>query len=69
MNWVNKCKLPAVEAIKFNNQLCLTPESLWGALHATFNTTLLCQVDTDILNELGNKPTSEWAPFSREEFR
>ena len=67
--WVNKCKLPAVEAIKFNNQPYLTPESLWGALHTTFNTTLLCQVDTDILNELGNKPTLEWALFSREEFR
>jgi len=28
MNWVNKCKLPAVEAIKFNNQPYLTPEIL-----------------------------------------
>jgi len=28
MNWVNKCKLPVVKAIKFNNQPYLTPESL-----------------------------------------
>ena len=69
MNWINKCKLPVVKAIKYNNQLCLTLESLWCTLHATFNTALLRQVGTDILNELGNKSTSEWALFSKEEFR
>ena len=24
ISWVNKCKLPAIEAIKYNDQLCLT---------------------------------------------
>ena len=28
MNWINKCKLPATEAIKYEGQPCLTPESL-----------------------------------------
>jgi len=29
MNWVNKQKLPAIEAIKYNDQPCLTIEDLW----------------------------------------
>jgi len=69
MNWINKHKLPATEAIKYKGQLCLTPESLWGALHATFNTVLHCQVDTEVLNELRPKPTINWVPFLKEEFR
>jgi len=28
MNWINKHKLPAIEAIKYEDQPCLTPESL-----------------------------------------
>ena len=28
INWVNKCKLPAMEAIKYDNQLCLSLDSL-----------------------------------------
>ena len=40
ISWVNKCKLFAIEAIKYNNQLCLTLDSLWNALHSIFNTTL-----------------------------
>jgi len=69
INWINKCKLPAVEAIKYDNQLYLTPESLWEALHATFNTVLHCQVDTNILDEIGGKTTSAWVLFSKKEFR
>ena len=69
INWINKRKLPAVEAIKYDNQLCLTLENLWEALHATFNTVLHCQVNTDILNEIGGKTISAWVPFSQEEFR
>jgi len=45
------------------------PESLWGALYTTFNTTLHHQVDTDVLNEIGSKTTATWVPFSKEEFR
>ena len=69
MNWINRHKLPATKAIKYNGSLCLSPESLWNALHNTFNTTLHCQVDLDILNEIDCKPTSQWFPFSREEFK
>jgi len=68
MNWVKKRKLPAIEAIKYNDQPCLTPESLWNALHNTFNTALHRQVDTEILNELNQKSSLSWGSFSRFEF-
>ena len=68
MNWVKKRKLPVIEAIKHNNHPCLTPKSLWNTLHNTFNIALHCQVDVEILNELVQKPSQNWGPFSRFEF-
>jgi len=68
MNWVNKHKLLAVKAIKYDNQPCLSLNSLWNALHSSFNTALYHQVDTNILDKIGNKQTSTWALFSKEEF-
>jgi len=69
INWINKCKLPAIEAIKYNGQPCLSPDSLWRALHSFFNTALHRQVDVNVLNEIGSKTTSSWKLFSKEEFR
>jgi len=69
MNWINKCKLPTTEAIKYEDQPCLTLESIWEALHAIFNTVLHRQVDTEVFNELSPKPTIDWVPLSKEEFR
>ena len=69
MNWINKHKLPATEAIKYEGQLYLTPKSTWGVLHAIFNTTLHRQVNTEVLYELSPKPTINWVSFSKEEFR
>ena len=69
MNWVSKYKLPATKAIKYEGQLYITSESLWRALHATFNTALHCQIDVKVLNKIGSKLTSNWVPFSKEEFR
>jgi len=68
MNWVKKRKLPATEAIKYNDMPCLSPESLWNALHNSFNTALHRQVDLSILNEVEHKPCQTWPPFSRFEF-
>ena len=65
MNWINKHKLPAIKAIKYEGQLYLILESLWGALYITFNTVLHCQVNT---NKIGFKTTTAWVPFSKEEF-
>ena len=58
MNWINKQKLPVVEAIKYEGQLYFTPESLWRVFHATFNTAFHHQVDTNVLNEIGSKTTA-----------
>ena len=69
MNWINKHKLPATEAIKHEGQPCLTLENLWDALHSTFNTALHWQVDMEIFNKLSPKPTTAWASFLKEEFR
>ena len=69
MNWVKKRKLPATKAIKYNNSPCLSPDSLWTALHNSFNTALHCQVNVDILNEIEYKPRQIWNLFSKFEFR
>jgi len=68
MNWVNKRKLPATEAIKYDRNPCITIDSLWKALHATFNLALHRPIDEEVLNEIKPKPTTIWAPFSKEEF-
>jgi len=69
MNWINKHKLPAIEAIKYNGQQCLELGDLWNTLHSTFNMALHHQVDVNILNEIANKPTLPWPAFLKEEFR
>ena len=69
MNLVNKHKLPAMEAIKYDNQSCLLLDSLWNALYSFFNTTLHCQIDINILDEIRSKQVSTWVPFSKEEFK
>ena len=69
MNWISRRKLPAIEAIKYDGHPCLFFESLWDALHSTFNTALNCQVDLNILSDIDRKPTLQWYPFSKEEFK
>ena len=68
MNWISRCKLPAIEAIKHNDCPCLSPESLWDTLHSTFNTALNHQVNLNILSKIECKATSQWYPFSKKEF-
>jgi len=68
MNWVKKRKLPAIEAIKYNESPCLTSENLWNTLHNTFNTVLHRQVNVKILHEVTQKPSQNWGPFSKYEF-
>ena len=69
MNQVNKHKLPAIKAIKYENQLCLTINSLQHTLYFTFNTTFYQQIDIDVLDKIVDKSSSSQAPFSKEEFR
>ena len=69
MNWVNKQKLPAMEVIKYDNQPCLSLNSLWNAFHSSFNFAIYRQVDINILGEIGNKKATIWPPFLKEEFK
>ena len=69
MNWINRHKLPAIEAIKYDGRPCLPPDSLWNALHDFFNTALNHHVNINILSKIEHKATSSWSPFSKEEFK
>jgi len=68
MNWVNKCKLPAIEMIKHNRSLCLKLDIFWQALYLFFNSAQFQTVDETILNELGSFLSSMWPKFLKEEF-
>jgi len=68
MNWIKQRKLPAIKAINYDGQLCLTLDSLWNALHKSFNSAQNCQVDLNILDEIKRKPPQKWNPFSKSEF-
>ena len=68
MNWVNKHKLPAVKAVKYNGQLYLEINDLWHALHSLFNIAQDCQIDMEILDEILSKISLPWVLFSEEEF-
>ena len=67
MNWIKKCKLPAIEAIQYKRHLCIKLEDLWIALHNSFNSTQMREVDIHILNKIPNKPMRDWNPFSNQE--
>jgi len=67
MSWVNK--LPVIEAIKYDNQLCLTFNSLWNALYSTFNIMFYWHINIEILDEIGNKLKALWIPFFKKEFK
>ena len=69
MNWTKKRRLPATEVIKFNGSSCLLLDSLWNALHNSFNNALHRQVDANILNEIECKPCQPWNTFSSHEFK
>ena len=68
MNWIKRRKLPAIEAINHNGQPCLTLNSLWNALHKTFNSAQNRQVDLNILDEIKRKPPQKWSLFSKSKF-
>ena len=68
MNWVNKQKLPAIKAIRYNNQPCLKINNLWHALHSSFNMAQHCHIDENVLDVITSFLSSTWVPFSEEEF-
>ena len=68
MNWVKKCKLPVVKAVKYNNCPCLNINDLWLTLYLISNMAQNQQVNIDILDEIPDKYSTDWPPFSEEEF-
>jgi len=67
MNWVNKCKLPAIKAIKYNGQPCLEINKLWYALHSSFNMAQHHHINEDVFNKIVLSLKSIWDLFSEEE--
>ena len=68
MSWVNKWKLPAPEAIKYNSQQYFILDNLWQALHSMLNKAQHCIIENDVLNKLNTFPSAPWTWFSKEEF-
>jgi hypothetical protein len=60
MEWVKQCKLPVCEAIQYQGQPCHTLESLWDALHGTYNAASRWQVDLTALDDLDPLPKRDW---------
>ena len=65
MNWIKKHKLPAVEAIQYEGHSYIKLEDLWNAFYKLFNSAQEREVDTYFLDEIPNKPTTEWNLFSK----
>ena len=68
MNWVKKCKLSVVEAIQYEEHPCIKLEDLWNALHKSFNSAQEREVNTHFLDEIPDKPITEWNLFSKIKF-
>ena len=67
MNLVNKCKLPAIETLKYNSQPCLELDDLWQALYLSFNTAQFHYIDENVLNEIRLFTSTSWKQFLEEE--
>ena len=63
MSWVKKCKLSIIKAIQYEEYLCIELKDLWKALHNSFNSAQIREVDIHVLDEIPRKPTKEWEFF------
>ena len=63
INWVNKHKLSAIKAVKYNSWLYLEINDLWYTLYSLFNITQNHQIDMEILDEIPSKMSSSWVLF------
>ena len=67
MNWVKKRSHLAIKAIQFNSWPYIELDNLWEALYKSFNSTQNYQVNISLLDEISDKETTTWAPFSKKE--
>ena len=65
INWVKRRNILAIEAIQFNSKPCIELDNLWNALHKSFNSAQSYQVNFNLLEEIPDKTTMLWAPFSK----
>ena len=64
MNWVKKCKLPAIKAIQYEGWPCIELDNLWQALHNSFNSAQLRKVNILALDKILSKLMKDWNSFS-----
>ena len=67
MNWVKKCKLSAIEAIKFNRHSYIKLNEFWQVLYQMFNLAQDQCINFQLLNEITFWPQSKWLPFFKAE--
>ena len=67
MNWVRKQKLPAIEAIQYEGCSCIELKDLWNALHNSFNSAQIREIDIHTLDDIPSKPMEEWNSFAKQE--
>lgn len=64
MNWIQKCKLPAVEALSYQGTPCNTLDSLWDTLHRTYNPASGREHDLSDLESVPAAVQWDWLAFS-----
>src|SRR5205807_2389818 len=69
MDWTKQRQLPTHEAIKYQGEPCNSLDSLWDALHGTYNSASDRPTDNTILEETPREPLREWVLFSKAELR
>ena len=67
MNWVKKCKLPAIKAIQYKGHPCIELKDLWNTLHNFFNSAQTREVDLHVLDNIPGKSMKSWDSFSKHE--
>jgi len=65
MSWVKQCKLPAVEAIWYQDLPCNSLPDLWHALYWSYNAAANCSVQLDILGDVPCLAPQPWVSFSK----
>ncbi|KDR80491.1 hypothetical protein GALMADRAFT_136966 [Galerina marginata CBS 339.88] len=64
MNWVQKRTLPACEALSYQGAPCISLDSLWNALHGTYNSASGRGYDLSPLDTIPAMPVRDWVLFS-----
>jgi hypothetical protein len=67
MSWVKQRNLPPMESISFRDEPCNTLDSLWNALHSTYNAALGHKCEMESLNEWPAFLEREWLDFTPNE--